>query len=68
MIDQKLYVQYGAGNEAVEGSISFDAAPTLRIRKLSILGKLLGSRLNCVFDGDIRYADMVKGLPCHPKV
>lgn len=67
MSDQRLYVQYGAGNESVEGWISFDASPTLRIQKLPILGRLLRSRLNCVFDGDIRYGDIVKGLPLRPE-
>ena len=59
----KLYVQYGAGNEAVKGWLNFDASPTLRIQKLPLIGKLLRSKLNCVFDDDILYGDIIKGLP-----
>jgi len=61
----KLYVQYGAGNEAVKGWLNFDASPTLRIQKIPILGRLLQSRLNCIFDDEIKYGDIVKGLPIH---
>lgn len=67
MVDHKLYVQYGAGNEGVDGWLSFDASPTLRIQRLPILGRLLRSRLNCVFDDDIRYGDIVKGFPLRPE-
>lgn len=59
----KLYVQYGAGNEAVQGWLNFDASPTLRIQKMPLIGRLLRSRLNCIFDDDIFYGDIVKGLP-----
>lgn len=48
MNDQKVYVQYGAGNEAIEGWVSFDASPTLRIQKFPIIGKLLSTKLNCI--------------------
>jgi hypothetical protein len=41
----KLYVQYGAGNEAVQGWLNFDASPTLRIQKMPLIGRLLRSRL-----------------------
>ena len=47
--DKKIYVQYGAGNQAVEGWLNFDASPTLRIQKIPIIGRLLRSKLNCVF-------------------
>ena len=43
--------------------MSFDASPTLRLQRLPVIGKLIGSRLNCVFDDEIKYGDIVKGLP-----
>lgn len=63
MADQKLYVQFGAGNEAIPGWVSFDSSPTLVIQKIPVLGRLLRPKLNCVFDDDIKYGDIVKGLP-----
>lgn len=59
----KTYVQYGCGNEAVEGWINYDASPTLRIQKIPIIGSFLRSRLNVIFDDDIIYGDIVAGLP-----
>jgi predicted SAM-dependent methyltransferase len=66
MTDQKVYVQYGAGNEAIKGWVNFDASPTLVIQKIPIVGRLMRSKLNCVFDDEIRYGDVVKGLPLSP--
>lgn len=62
----KIYVQYGAGNIAIPGWVNFDASPTLRLQKIPLLGKLLQPKLNCVFDDDIRYGNIVKGLPIAP--
>jgi predicted SAM-dependent methyltransferase len=59
----KLYVQYGAGNQAVHGWINFDASPTLRIQKIPLIGRLIRSKLNCIFDDDVLYGDIIKGLP-----
>ncbi len=30
---------------------------------MPVIGKLMSGRLNCVFDDDIKYGDIVKGLP-----
>lgn len=63
----KRYVQYGAGNQAVPGWINFDASPTLRIQKIPLIGRLLRSKLNCIFDDNVLYGDIVKGLPIKPE-
>jgi len=60
---RKIYVQYGAGNEAVPEWLSFDASPTLRLSRFPIIGKLIKNQLNCVFDDEVQYGDIVKGLP-----
>jgi len=67
MENNKLYVQYGAGSEAVKGWLSFDASPTLRLQKIPIVGRLLRNKLNCIFDHDIQFGDVVKGLPLNPE-
>jgi predicted SAM-dependent methyltransferase len=59
----KSYVQYGAGNQHVPGWLNFDASPTLRIQKVPLLGRLLKNKLNCIFDDEVQYGDIVKGLP-----
>lgn len=59
----KRYVQYGSGNEATRGWLDFDASPTLRIQKIPIIGMLCRPILNCRFDDDIQYGDIVRGLP-----
>ena len=63
MNNLKLYVQYGSGINYIESWINFDSSLTLRIQKIPLLGKLLRSRLNCVFDDEILFGDIVKGLP-----
>jgi predicted SAM-dependent methyltransferase len=63
MTNQKLYVQFGAGNEAIPGWVSFDSSPTLVIQKIPVVGRVLRPMLNCVFDGGVRYGDIVRGLP-----
>ena len=57
-----LYVQYGCGNVAISGWQNFDASPTLRIQKLPFIGRLLQSKLNVVFDDEVLYGDIVRGL------
>ena len=63
----KRYVQYGAGNQAEPGWINFDASPTLRIQKIPLIGRLLRSKLNRIFDDNVLYGDIVKGLPIEPE-
>jgi SAM-dependent methyltransferase len=59
----KLYVQYGAGSKSIPGWLSFDASPTLRLQRLPIIGRLMRRKLNCIFDDEIRYGNIVSGLP-----
>jgi SAM-dependent methyltransferase len=59
----KNYVQYGCGQSAPEAWINFDASPSLRIQKTPIIGALLKSRLTFVFQKNVRYGDIIKGLP-----
>ena len=58
-----LYLQYGCGLTAPKEWINFDASPTLRIQKMPIAGALLKKRLNTVFPDNVRYGDIIKGLP-----
>ena len=60
---EKLYVQYGCGLSAPKEWQNFDASPTLRLQRLPIFGALLKKQLNVVFPKEVRYGDIVKGLP-----
>src|ERR1700732_2374617 len=57
------YVQYGCGICAPTEWENFDASPTLRIQKIPLLGKMVQSRLNVVFPSNVRYGNIVEGLP-----
>ena len=57
-----LYVQYGCGLSGPSGWINFDASPTLRLQRLPLVGRLFCAS-GVVFPKDIRYGDIVSGLP-----
>jgi len=59
----KLYVQYGCGLSAPKEWINFDSSPTLRIQKIPLLGKIIKNKLNTVFPSNVKYGDIIKGLP-----
>jgi SAM-dependent methyltransferase len=59
------YVQYGCGFTAPDGWINYDASPTLRYERLPLLGKLY-TRNKQRFPENVRYGDIVKGLPENP--
>lgn len=56
-----LYVQYGCGLSAPEGWINFDASPTLRLQKMPLIGFIAKNKVK--FPPNVRYGDIVKGLP-----
>jgi hypothetical protein len=59
----KIYVQYGCGLTAPREWINFDVSPTLRIQKTPILGALFKRKLNIIFPSNVRYGNIVSGLP-----
>lgn len=62
-MDNKEYVHYGCGHAAPSQWLNFDASPTLRIQKIPVLGKVLKKKLNTVFPENVRYGNIVEGLP-----
>jgi hypothetical protein len=56
------YVQYGCGLSAPQGWLNFDASPTLRVQKLPLVG-LVRVPGATVFPANVRYGDILKGLP-----
>lgn len=59
---EQQYVQYGAGWEAPEGWLNFDASPSLFLERLPMVGRLF--RVNAErFPEKVHFGDIVKGLP-----
>jgi hypothetical protein len=58
-----LHVQYGCGLSAPEKWINFDASPTLRLQRIPVIGSIIRSRSGVPFPQNVRYGDIVKGLP-----
>jgi predicted SAM-dependent methyltransferase len=55
-------VQYGCGWSAPSSWMNFDASPTLRFERLPLVGKLY-TRNAERFPQNVRFGDIVKGLP-----
>ncbi len=59
----ELYVQYGCGLRAPKEWKNFDASPTLRVQKIPLLSWILKSRMQTRFPDNVKYGDIIKGLP-----
>lgn len=59
------FVQYGCGWTAPPGWHNFDASPTLRFERLPLVGRLY-SKNGRRFPDNVRYGDIVRGLPLAP--
>lgn len=59
------YVNYGCGLTAPSEWINFDVSPTLRLQKMPLVGSVLKSLglLNTNFPANVRYGNVVQGLP-----
>ena len=56
------YVQYGCGWCAPQSWLNFDSSPTLRFERLPLVGRLY-TRNARRFPRNVRYGDIVRGLP-----
>jgi SAM-dependent methyltransferase len=61
----KRYVQYGCGFTAPASWINYDSSPTLRFERIPLLGKMY-TRNSQRFPDNVKYGDIVKGLPEAP--
>ena len=57
------YVQYGCGLTAPKEWLNFDVSETLRLQRIPFLGGVIKKRSSVVFPDNVRYGDIVKGLP-----
>ena len=56
------YIHYGCGMSAPQEWLNFDCSPTLRFERLPLIGKLYTKNAQR-FPENVRYGDIVKGLP-----
>lgn len=61
-----LYAQYGCGPHAPNGWINFDASPRLRAERFPLVGGVLRAAGKAQFQPNIRYGNIVVGLPLEP--
>jgi SAM-dependent methyltransferase len=61
-----LYLQYGCGLSAPESWLNFDVSPTLRLRRIPLVGRLI-RRVGPPWPANVRYGDIVRGLPVPPE-
>jgi len=60
------YVQYGCGLCSPVTWTNFDVSPTLRLRRIPVVGRLV-RRLGPNWPPNVRYGDIVRGLPVPPE-
>jgi hypothetical protein len=63
-----LYVQFGSGLSGPDGWINFDASPTLRVKRLPVVGSAICrmTGINTPFPETTRFGNVVTGLPLAP--
>ncbi len=59
---QGLHVQYGCGTSAPAAWMNFDSSPTLCFERIPLIGRLY-TKNERRFPENVRYGDIVKGLP-----
>jgi SAM-dependent methyltransferase len=60
---QPIYVNYGCGSHAPKEWLNFDASPRLWLERVPVLGPIFGHTVGLVFPRQVRYGDIVAGLP-----
>lgn len=56
-------MQYGCGLTAPDEWENYDVSPTLRIQNVPLLGSIFSSVLNVRFPKNVKYGDIITGLP-----
>lgn len=63
-MSKKLYINYGCGVYAPKEWLNYDTSPTLRIRKIPMVGPIISKLFhNVPFPSWVMIGDIVKGLP-----
>ena len=57
------FVQFGCGMVAPRSWINYDGSPTVRLKNVPLLGQLLKPWLYADFPRNVRFGDIIKGLP-----
>ena len=62
-MSKKIYVQFGCGFSAPDKWINFDYSPAILIQRIPVLGNFLKLILKVTYPKNVRYGNIVKGLP-----
>ena len=62
--EEDIYVQFGAGNEAVARCKNFYVSPRLSLQRLPLIGRVFCG--GCIFESVVLHGDLVKGLLLSP--
>jgi SAM-dependent methyltransferase len=63
-----IYVNYGCGLCAPEGWRNYDGSPRLFLENAPIISQILGLWQDRLFPKNVKYGDIVKGLPLTPSI
>lgn len=63
----KICVQYGCGLSAPSNWENFDSSPRLRFERIPIAGAVMRRAGRALFPANVRFGDIVKGLPIAPE-
>lgn len=61
-IKENVKVNFGCGSDVVEGWLNFDSSPILVLGRYRLL-RIFIPRKSSIFHSDLRYGNIVKGLP-----
>ena len=62
-VTEARFTQFGCGLCAPSRWLNFDASPAMRLQRLPLIGKLVPSGQFGRYPANVRYGDIVKGLP-----
>ncbi len=62
-MNKMIYINYGCGLSAPDEWHNFDASPTLKLQRLPLVGILFKKVLKPRFPSNIKYGDIIIGLP-----
>lgn len=60
------FVQYGCGFSNPKEWINYDNSPSILVQRIPVFGSLIKKILRTSFPDNIKYGDIIKGLPVQP--
>ena len=64
--NSSVFVQYGCGFSNPKEWINYDNSPSILVQRIPVFGSLIKKILRTSFPDNIKYGDIIKGLPVQP--